>query len=77
MDWNQLLQVFIPLATSILKLSALKSGRKCNKLSARGKCVMPNKSIFMQKDGCRAQISSVGRKLLYEIHPWSIGKDYL
>jgi hypothetical protein len=23
-----------------------------------------------KKDGRRAQISSLGRKLLYEIHPW-------
>jgi hypothetical protein len=27
-----------------------------------------------EKDGCREQISSVGRKLLYEIHPRS-GQD--
>ncbi len=26
--------------------------------------------ICSKKDGRRAQISSVGRKLLYEIHPW-------
>jgi hypothetical protein len=28
--------------------------------------------IFFKKDGREAHISSVGRKWLYEIHPWSI-----
>jgi hypothetical protein len=30
-----------------------------------------NVQNMLKKDGCRAQISSVGRKLLYEIHPWA------
>ncbi len=30
---------------------------------------MPNLSKFVQKDGHRAQLSSVGHKLLYEIYP--------
>jgi hypothetical protein len=25
---------------------------------------------LVEKDGCRGQISSIGHKLLYEIHPW-------
>jgi hypothetical protein len=42
-----------------------KSGRKCNKLSANALCQIRVNGWH------RAQMSSVGRKLLCEIHPWA------
>jgi hypothetical protein len=48
-----------------------KSGRKCKKLSARRKCMMQIGVNLYKKDGRRAQISGVGRKLLNEIYPRS------
>jgi pullulanase/glycogen debranching enzyme len=61
-------------AQGIKRRAQPKSGRKCKNLSAWHKCMIPNKSKNFQKDGRRAQISSVGHKLLYEIHPRCVSR---
>jgi hypothetical protein len=48
-----------------------KSGRQCKKLSASANARCQIRVNLFKKDGRRAQISSVGHKLLYEIHPSS------
>jgi hypothetical protein len=41
-----------------------------------GPKVQINDAKLGKKDGHRAQISSIGRKLLYEIHPWPYASLY-
>jgi hypothetical protein len=42
-----------------------------------GRKVQIHNSKLVKKDGQRAQISSVGHKLLYEIHPWFHGLAHI